>query len=78
MMKPSHMYHWLWCKLRQRSASSDTEYFKLQRLEQAEAELAALRKRSEGALQFLTARHERNHWGESVYNMITGSKGGYS
>lgn len=42
------------------------------RLENAERELADLKMRSERAVRTLSARHRRNHWTESVENMIQG------
>lgn len=77
MRTASHWYHWAWCKIRLRRAHNDEEFFKLQRLEQAEAEMRALRERSDRSLKFLTERHNRNHWSESVHDMITGTTGGY-
>ena len=73
----SRAYHTVFCWFRNHRAKSDAEFFKLKRLEEAEAELETLRDRANVAITFLTERHTRNHWSESVHDMITGTKGGY-
>lgn len=45
---------------------------KMARLEAAEAEGKQWSERSERAIAALTARHDRNHWVESVTKMIQG------
>ena len=42
------------------------------RLEEAEQMLASLSERGANAVGTLVARNERNHWGESIENMIHG------
>lgn len=42
------------------------------RLENADRDLAHLRKRADLALGTLEDRHSRNHWRESIEQMITG------
>lgn len=46
---------------------------KMARLERAEAEVAGLRIRADNAIQFLDARRKRNHWRESIEQMIQGA-----
>lgn len=45
---------------------------KIARLEAAEKDLQALQVRGEKAVRFLTERHGRNHWRESIQQMIQG------
>lgn len=42
-------------------------------IEDAEQLLASLTERSEKAMQFLDAREKRNHWRESIADMIHGA-----
>lgn len=42
------------------------------RLDKAEADLAHLRGRADDALGTLNDRHDRNHWSESIQELITG------
>lgn len=46
---------------------------KIERLEQAEAEVEDLMLRAGTAIRFLDARHRRNHWRESIEQMIQGA-----
>ena len=41
--------------------------------EKAEAEVSDLKARSARAVQFLDARHNRNHWAETIQSMIQGA-----
>jgi hypothetical protein len=43
------------------------------RLDAATAELRELQERGDRAVQFLAARRQRNHWRESITNMIQGA-----
>lgn len=58
---------------RRNRGDSPTEREKITRLEQAEAEVADLVARSERAIGYLTPRRGRNHWRESITEMIQGA-----
>lgn len=45
---------------------------KIERLERAEAEVENLKMRAHAAIQILDGRRERNHWRESIQEMIQG------
>ena len=54
-------------------SAHDAEYqAKLSRLEAAEAEVADLRARAERAIKTLEDRRKRNHWRESIQEMLGG------
>lgn len=55
------------------SGRDQTEHEKIERLEQAEAELDSLKARASKAISFLDSRHQRNHWRESIEDMIQGT-----
>lgn len=44
------------------------------RIENAQRDLASLQARGDKALNTLRTRHQRNHWGEAIEQMITGVK----
>jgi hypothetical protein len=46
---------------------------KMERLEKAEEDLRNLKSRAEKAIQTLDDRHKRNHWRESITEMIQGA-----
>ena len=48
------------------------EHEKMERLEKAEAELDTLKARATKAITFLDGRNRRNHWRESIEDMIQG------
>lgn len=49
------------------------ELAKLARLEEAEREVTSLSERKDKAISMLDARHGRNHWRESIEEMIQGA-----
>lgn len=49
------------------------EHVKMVRLEQAEGDLRDLQTRADRALRTLDERHRRNHWRESIEQMIQGA-----
>lgn len=51
---------------------SVVEREKMERLEMAEAEVAALKARAGNAIRYLDARGSRNCWRESIEQMIQG------
>jgi hypothetical protein len=55
-----------------KTTQNEVEREKMAALDAAEQELASLRDRSEKAVEFLDARDNRNHWQESVRQMIRG------
>jgi hypothetical protein len=55
-----------------RARADAIEQEKIARLEQAEKQVASLTDRGNKAVQFLTERSDRNHWGESIKEMIQG------
>jgi len=57
---------------RRRRKEAD-ERAKMERLEKAETELMSLKVRAARAIQLLDARRNRNHWRESVEQMIRGN-----
>ncbi len=57
-------------KSREREAAAEAE--KMARLEKAEAELLVLQERKSRALRILSERDRRNHWRESIEEMIQG------
>lgn len=57
---------------RRRERADAIEREKEARLEQAERELGNLQARSYHATQFLDARANRNHWRQSIEQMIQG------
>jgi hypothetical protein len=63
---------WLERLLTQRRQQTATEAAHEARLVKFETELEALRGRADTALDSLNARHDRNHWRESIEEMITG------
>lgn len=56
--------------IRKRDEADERE--KMARLEWAEGELSALQVRKDRALGILAARDSRNHWRESIEQMIQG------
>lgn len=50
----------------------NTDRDKMARLERAESEVKDLRGRADRAIGKLDARHSRNHWRESITEMIQG------
>ena len=50
----------------------EIEREKMSALESAEAEVKDLTARSDRAVAFLTERHQRNHYGEAIAQMIRG------
>lgn len=63
------MLQWVF---RKRDRDREYEEEKIARLENAERDLRDLKDRGERAKRFLSERQERNHWGESVAQMIQG------
>lgn len=57
----------------ERQDRDDIEAVKMARLESAEAEVADLVARSKRAVSYLDARGQRNHWRESIEQMIQGA-----
>lgn len=55
-----------------KSRDDALEREKIARLEQAEQEVRSLTERGETAVRFLIARNDRNHWRESIQQMIQG------
>jgi hypothetical protein len=53
--------------------SAEVEREKSARLEDAEREVADLRSRADRAIRTLDDRHTRNHWRESIEQMIQGA-----
>lgn len=51
----------------------DAEHEKMERLEKAEAELDTLKDRAHKAISSLDSRHKRNHWKQSIEDMIQGN-----
>lgn len=49
------------------------EQEKLSRLEEAETELNALTNRADKAIKYLDDRQRRNHWRESIEQMLHGA-----
>lgn len=60
-----------WIRTRRR-AKTYNEDEKMARLENAERDVADLVSRADRAITFLDARHHRNHWRESIEQMIQG------
>lgn len=54
-------------------APNDKDRANLARLEQAESDLGVLKARASRAIGILDARDGRNHWRESIEQMIQGS-----
>lgn len=61
----------LWTPKR-RKKERDSEAAKLARLEQAESEVRELISRGETVTKFLGDRQRRNHWQDSIEQMIRG------
>lgn len=55
-----------------RNIEDEVEREKMARLEAAEQELASLTERGETAVNELASRGKRNHWRESIEQMIHG------
>lgn len=64
------MFGFLTRRAREREAR---EREKMAALERAEGDLRDLKERKTRALGELDARHRRNHWGESIVEMIQGA-----
>jgi hypothetical protein len=58
--------------LHARTRAKVEERANIVRLERAEQELRDLQERGDRAMQFLAARGRRNHWRESIEQMIQG------
>ena len=58
---------------RRKRQSAMVERVKVARLEAAEAHLSDLRERADKAVRVLDARRSRNHWRESIEQMIQGA-----
>lgn len=58
---------------RRNRGDAHIEREKITRLEQAEAEVAELVARSERAVGYLVPRRGRNHWRETITEMIQGA-----
>lgn len=56
-----------------RTRQDEEDREKMASLERAEAELADLKDRSQRAISTLNNRHLRNHWQESIADMIRGA-----
>jgi len=54
------------------NTQDEVEREKMAALDEAEQTLASLTERSEKAVHALTEREDRNHWRESIQNMING------
>lgn len=68
------MSNWFVKKFKDSSSSTqdEVEREKMARLEEAERELASLTERGANAVGMLLARNDRNHWRESIEDMIHG------
>jgi len=66
------MIGWIQSKIAARDTQNEVDREKMRRLEAAEQELASLRERGVVAVNTLIARNERNHWRESIEDMIHG------
>jgi len=66
------MTGWLERLRARRRQHAATEAAHEARLEKFETDLHALRGRADTAIGSLNARHDRNHWRESIEEMITG------
>lgn len=64
--------HW---KFSRKARASDKQHEREQmaRLESAEADVRDLRRRADAAIRALDARRERNHWRESIEQIIQGA-----
>lgn len=58
---------------RRKTTEDPAEREKIAKLERAEAELQELKVRGERAVRLLNERSRRNHWRESVEQMIQGA-----
>ena len=62
----------IWQTPKRRKRDRDSEADKLVRLEKAEAEVRELISRGETATEFLEGRQRRNHWRDSIEQMLRG------
>jgi len=57
---------------KRKTGTGSVEREKMERLEQAEADLRNLKDRATKAITFLDGRNKRNHWRESIEDVIQG------